>query len=48
MTGDVNDKDREEMERAMREEVLETARYPEIRFESSAVQANKITEAMYA
>lgn len=48
VTGEVNDKDRREMERAMREEVLETARYPAIRFESSAVQATKITEAMFA
>jgi polyisoprenoid-binding protein YceI len=48
VTGEVNDKDRAEMERAMRGEVLETARYAAIRFESSAVQATKITEAMYA
>jgi polyisoprenoid-binding protein YceI len=48
VTGEVSDKDRAEMERSMREEVLETARYPSIRFESSAVQATKITEAMYA
>ena len=47
VTGDVNDKDRNEMERAMREDVLETARYPEIMFESSTVQANKITAGMY-
>ena len=48
VTGEVNDKDRAEMERSMREEVLETARFAAIRFESSAVQATKITEAMYA
>ena len=47
VTGDVNEKDRHEMERAMREEVLETARYPEIRFESSIVQAARITEGMF-
>lgn len=47
VTGDVNEKDRHEMERAMREDVLETARYPEIAFESSGVQASKITAGMY-
>ena len=48
VTGEVSDKDRTEMERAMREEVLETARYPLIRFENAAVQATRITDAMYA
>jgi len=48
VTGEVNDKDRAEMERSMREEVLETASYPVIRLESAAVRAAKITEAMYA
>jgi polyisoprenoid-binding protein YceI len=47
VTGNVNDKDRREMERAMREEVLETARYPQILFESSSVQAAKLADAMY-
>jgi len=47
VTGDVNDKDRHEMERAMREEVLESALYPEIRFESSAVQSSKIAEGVF-
>lgn len=47
ITGDVNDKDRQEMERAMREDVLETSRYREIRFESSSNQASKIAEGMY-
>jgi polyisoprenoid-binding protein YceI len=47
VTGEVNEKDRHEMERAMREDVLETNRYPEIKFESSMVQASKITEGMY-
>jgi polyisoprenoid-binding protein YceI len=46
-TGDVNDKDRREMDRAMKEDVLETDRYPEIRFESSGAQASKIAEGMY-
>ena len=47
VTGDVNDKDRREMERAMREDVLETGRYTEIEFTSSGIQASKITEGMY-
>jgi polyisoprenoid-binding protein YceI len=37
---DISDKDRREMERAMREEVLEIGTYPEIAFESTAVSAN--------
>ena len=37
---DISDRDRREMERVMREEVLETARYPEIVFESTAVVAS--------
>jgi polyisoprenoid-binding protein YceI len=47
VTGDVNEKDRNEMERAMRENVLETDRYPEIRFVSSTVEAATITEGMF-
>jgi len=37
---DISDKDRREMERVMREEVIETDRYPEIAFESAAVSAS--------
>ena len=47
ITGDVNEKDRQEMERAMREDVLETAHYPEIRFESTGIEAARIAEGMY-
>jgi polyisoprenoid-binding protein YceI len=47
VAGDVNDKDRQEMERAMREEVLETERYSLILFESYAIQAGRIAEGMY-
>jgi len=47
LTSDVNDKDRLEMESTMREEVLETARYPKITFESNAVQSNRIADGMY-
>jgi len=44
---DANDKDRREMERQMREDVLETARFPEIVFESATVLAEKIMEGQY-
>jgi len=37
---DISDKDRREMERVMREEVLEADRYPEIAFESTSVSAH--------
>jgi polyisoprenoid-binding protein YceI len=47
ITSDVNEKDRHEMERAMREDVLETDRYPEIKFDSSSVQASTIAEGIY-
>ena len=47
VTGDVNDKDRREMESTMREEVLETNRYREIRFESTGMRATKIADGMY-
>ncbi|HEX5733012.1 MAG TPA: YceI family protein [Blastocatellia bacterium] len=38
---EVSDKDRRDMERQIREDVLETERYPEIVFESSAVSADR-------
>jgi len=47
LTDEVSDKDRKEIERLMREEVLETDRFPEIVFESTEVSANKITEGWY-
>jgi polyisoprenoid-binding protein YceI len=43
----VSDKDRREIERMMRDEVLETSRYPEIIFQSSVVSAEKVFEGMY-
>src|ERR1022692_2340127 len=45
--GNVNEKDRQEMDRTMKEEVLETGRYPEIRFEGAGTQASKIADGMY-
>ena len=41
VTGNVSDKDRHEMERAMREEILETASYPEIVYESTKIAPAK-------
>jgi polyisoprenoid-binding protein YceI len=43
----VSDKDRREMERAMREEVLEIARYPEIVFMSTSISAQPAGEDRY-
>lgn len=37
---DISDKDRREMERVMRGDVLEVSRYPEIIFEGAAVSAS--------
>lgn len=47
VTGDMNEKDRAEMNRTMRDEVLQTARYPEIRFEGSGREASKIADGLY-
>lgn len=47
VTDDVSDKDRREIERQMRDDVLETNRYPEIVFESTDVSADKITGGQY-
>ena len=47
LTDDVSDKDRKDIERIMREEVLATDRYPEIIFESTNISGNKITEGWY-
>jgi len=40
----VSERDRQEIQRAMREEVLETARYPEISFRSTQIAATKIAD----
>jgi polyisoprenoid-binding protein YceI len=47
LTNNVSDKDRSEIERTMNQEVLETARYPEISFESSKVSASKVGDGQY-
>src|SRR5271165_2417619 len=45
---DISDKDRREMERAMREEVLESLSYPEIIYECSNLAATKAGEGQYS
>jgi polyisoprenoid-binding protein YceI len=44
---DVSEKDRREIERMMKEEVLETSRFPEIVFRSKSVSADRIYEGFY-
>ena len=43
----VSPKDREEIERRTREEVLETAKYPEIVYQSTEIKADKIADNWY-
>ncbi|GAC1400906.1 MAG: hypothetical protein NVSMB56_16060 [Pyrinomonadaceae bacterium] len=45
--GDVKEKDRREMERAIREDILETSRFAEIVFMSSGVTAKPIDENQF-
>ena len=44
---DLKEKDRGEIERTMRAEVLETAKYPEIVFQSDKVTLSRIREGIY-
>lgn len=47
VVNEVSDKDRREMERRMRQDVLEIVRYPEIVFMSTKVSARQTAEAQY-
>jgi polyisoprenoid-binding protein YceI len=47
VTDEVSDKDRREIERTMNQEVLETARYPEIAFDASYVSSSRAGEGRY-
>jgi polyisoprenoid-binding protein YceI len=47
VTGNVSDKDRTEMERMMKQEVLETDRFSDIRFEGAGRAADKLADGMY-
>jgi polyisoprenoid-binding protein YceI len=44
---DISEKDRREIERVTREELLEAARYPEIVFQSASVAARQVAEGRY-
>jgi polyisoprenoid-binding protein YceI len=44
---DMSEKDRREIERVAREEVLDAAHYPEIIFQSKSVDAHRIAEGRY-
>jgi len=45
---DISDKDRREMERVMKEDVLEVIRYPEIRFQASAISCTRLDDALFS
>jgi polyisoprenoid-binding protein YceI len=47
VTDDISEKDRHEIERTMKQDVLETSQYPEIVFESSKVSASKAGDGQY-
>jgi polyisoprenoid-binding protein YceI len=47
VTDPVNPKDREEIERRMGEEVLETARYPEVVYRGAEIAADRIADDWY-
>jgi polyisoprenoid-binding protein YceI len=47
VTDNVSEKDRREIERTMNQEVLETAKYPEIVFDSANVSASKAGDGQY-
>jgi polyisoprenoid-binding protein YceI len=45
---DVSDKDRHEMERLMKGEVLEVAMYPEIRYEAATIAVSRVDGSLYS
>ena len=47
VVNDVKEKDRQDIERTMRDEVLETGKYPEIVFQSRNVSLSRIGEGRY-
>jgi polyisoprenoid-binding protein YceI len=47
LIGEVTEKDRPEIERMMRDEVLDTSRHPEIVFMSTSVSINQVTDTRY-
>ena len=47
LTDDVKPSDRQEIERAMRSQVLETEKYPQVAFASTEIAADKVTEGWF-
>ena len=47
LSGEVKEKDRLELERTMRDEVLEVEKYPEILFSSTNISASRLAEGRY-
>lgn len=45
---DVSEKDRREIERLMNQQVLETAKFPEIRYEASDITVTRVSEMLYS
>ena len=45
---DISDKDRREIERLMKEDVLEVARYPEMRYEAATIAVSRVDGALYS
>jgi len=45
---DISNKDRREIERLMNQEVLETAKFPEIRYEAPAISVTKMSDMLYS
>ena len=45
---DISDKDRREIERMMKEQVLEVARYPEILYEDAAATISQMEKSLYS
>ena len=45
---DISDKDRREMERLMKDVVLEVSKYPEIKYEASSISITRLDGAQYS
>jgi polyisoprenoid-binding protein YceI len=45
---DISDKDRGEIERLMNQEVLETAKFPEILYDAPSISVTKMTDMLYS
>ena len=45
---DISDKDRREIERLMNQEVLETAKFPEILYDAPTISVTKMTEMLFS